>query len=95
MESNTRSPQVDLREFAFESRTGVVDQILRSLGPGESTEVIDDTDPQPMLLRLGQYLPGQFIWDVSQVDAGQWLARLAKAPAAHSEGRCCGACGGS
>jgi uncharacterized protein (DUF2249 family) len=95
MTSNTCTTRVDLREFARESRPGLVDQILRGLSPGASTELIDDTDPQPMLLRLGQYLPGQFSWDVSQVDAGQWLARLAKAPAAHGEGRCCGACGGS
>lgn len=86
---------VDLRAFARDSRPGLVDQMLRGLSAGSSAAFIDDTDPQPLLLKLGQTVPGQFSWDVSQPDAGLWLAQLAKAPAARSEGRCCGSCGGS
>lgn len=89
------SSQIDLRAFARESRPGLVDQMLRGLSAGGSAAFVDDTDPQPLLLQLGKFLPGQFSWDVSQPDAGVWLAQLAKAPAARNEGRCCGACGGS
>lgn len=84
---------IDLRAFARESRPGLVDQMLRGLAVGGAAAFLDDTDPQPLLLKIGEFLPGHVRWEVSQPGTGLWLAQLEKAPA--DRGRCCGACGGA
>lgn len=94
MASNAPSAPVDLRGIARESRPGRVQELLLTLGAGSSAELIDDSDPNPMLLRLQRELPARFAWDAREVGAGIWQARLSRAAAGHGEGRCCGACGG-
>ncbi|MFT7775216.1 DUF2249 domain-containing protein [Roseateles sp.] len=95
MAPNTCSSLIDLREFARETRPGRVSEILNALGPGESTELIDDVDPTPLLAGLRKAVPGQFTWNVGAAGTGLWLVRLDRLPAEPGEGRCCGACGGS
>jgi uncharacterized protein (DUF2249 family) len=94
MAPNTPPTQVDLRGIARESRPGRVQELLLALDAGGSAELIDDSDPNPLLLRLQRELPARFAWDAREVGAGVWQARLSRAAAAHGEGRCCGACGG-
>ncbi|NCT83793.1 MAG: DUF2249 domain-containing protein [Comamonadaceae bacterium] len=95
MAPNPCSSPIDLREFARETRPGRVSEILQALGPGESTDLIDDADPTSLLAGLRKVMPGQFTSDVGAAGTGLWRVRLARLPAGRSEGRCCGACGGS
>ena len=95
MAPSTSSSQIDLREISRETRPGRVSEILHALGPGESTELIDDADPTPLLAGLRKVLPGQFTWDIGPAGPGLWSVRLAGLPVGQGDGRCCGACGGS
>ncbi|CAM3901351.1 DUF2249 domain-containing protein [Roseateles saccharophilus] len=86
---------VDLRGLAAESRPDRVHGILLGLSPGDVAELIDDRDPNPMLMQLLRESPNSFTWDAGPAGDGVWRARLARAAAGgHGEGRCCGSCGG-
>jgi uncharacterized protein (DUF2249 family) len=72
---------------------------FRSLGGGESMELINDHDPRPLYYQFQAEMPGQFTWEYLQNGPEVWRVRIAKEPnpeaaQANAGGGCCGgACG--
>lgn len=86
--------KIDLRPLSPRERHPLVFNTLRSLGAGESVELINDHDPRPLQDQLRAEWPGDFSWDALQSGPDVWRVRIVKL-APHGDGRCCGSCGGA
>lgn len=98
MTLTTYGTKVDVREIAPRDRHPMIFSTFRSLGVGESMELINDHDPRPLYYHFQAELPGQFSWDYLQTGPEVWRVRIAKqAAAAETAARGCGgggcACG--
>lgn len=93
MALTTYGTAVDLRPLAPRERQPLVFNTLRSLGSGESLDLVDDQDPRPLREQLASEAPGRFAWNETQSGPEVWRVRIVKL-AGHREGGCCGACGG-
>ena len=94
MTLTTSGTRIDLRPLAPRARHPLVFNTLRSLGNGESVELINDHDPTPLREQLRAEWPGGFAWDDQQAGPDVWRVRIVKL-ASHGDGRCCGSCGGA
>jgi len=95
MTLTTFGTKVDVRELAPRDRHPLVRSTFRSLGVGETMELINDHDPRPLYEQLQAEAPGQFGWDYLQSGPDLWRVRIAKLAKSGSDGRCCGGCGGA
>jgi len=95
MTLTTFGTKVDVREFAPRDRHPLVRSTFRSLGVGETMELINDHDPKPLYDQLQAEMPGQFGWDYLQSGPDVWRVRIAKLTKSGSDGGCCGSCGGA
>ena len=86
--------KIDLRPLALRERHPLIFNTFRSLDAGESVELINDYDARPLLDQFCTEWPGGFAWDELQSGPDVWRVRIVKL-AAHSDGRCCGSCGGA
>lgn len=93
MTLTTYGARIDLRPLAPRERHPLIFNILRSLGAGESVELIYDHDAGPLLDQFRAEWPGRFAQDDVESGPDVWRVRIVKL-AAHSDGRCCGSCGG-
>lgn len=87
--------KVDVREVAPRDRHPLIFSSFRSLGLGETMELINDHDPKPLYYQLQAEMPGQFGWDYLQSGPDVWRVLIAKLKKSHSDGPCCGSCGGA
>jgi uncharacterized protein (DUF2249 family) len=95
MTLTTYGTKVDVREIAPRDRHPLIFSTFRSLGAGESMELINDHDPKPLYYQFQAELPGQFSWDYLQTGPEVFRVRITKLGQGHSDGRCCGSCGGA
>lgn len=98
MTLTTYGTKVDVREIAPRDRHPMIFSTFRSLGAGESMELINDHDPKPLYYQFQAELPGQFSWEYLQSGPEVWrvrIAKQAKPASAHAQGGCCGSCGGA
>ena len=95
MTLTTFGTKVDVREFAPRDRHPLVRSTFRSLGVGETMELINDHDPKPLYDQLRAEMPGQFGWDYLQSGPDVWRVRIAKLKKLDNDGKCCGCCGGA
>jgi len=98
MTLTTFGTKVDVREFAPRDRHPLIRSTFRSLGVGETMELINDHDPKPLYDQLQAEAPGQFGWDYLERGPEVWrvrIAKLAQSDSADSAGKCCGSCGGA
>lgn len=90
----TYGTKIDLRPLAPRERQPLVANTFRSLGAGESVEILADEDPTPMRDQLQAQWPGRFDWEAVQPGGPNlWRVRIVKL-AGHGDGSCCGSCGG-
>ncbi len=90
-------PAIDLRTIAPRDRHAVVFSRVDALKAGQSLQLLNDHDPQPLRWQLEDRCFGQFAWAALESGPAVWcvqITRVAAAPAA--SGSCCsgGACGG-
>jgi len=95
MTLTTYGTKVDVREYAARDRHPLIRSTFRSLGVGETMELINDHDPKPLYHQLQAEMPGQFGWDDLQSGPDVWRVRIAKLAKSDSGGTCCGSCGGA
>jgi uncharacterized protein (DUF2249 family) len=96
MTLTTYGTKIDVRDVAPRDRHPLIFSTFRSLGAGETMELINDHDPKPLYYLFHAELPGQFGWDYVQRGLEVWRVRIAKlGTSGHSDGQCCGACGGA
>ena len=97
MNSSTIIPSLDLRALPPRDRHTLVFSTFKALLPGESMELINDHNPQPLKGQFESGLFGAFDWTPLESGPGQWRVQIAKPAASkpvHGVDACCGSCGG-
>lgn len=94
MSETACTSQVDVRPLMPRERHATVFQKFRALAVGETLELINDHDPRPLFHQLDAESPGQVGWDYLEQGPATWRVRIARKARPHSNGQCCGACGG-
>lgn len=95
MTLTTYGTKIDVRQFAPRERHPLIFSTFRSLGAGETLELINDHDPRPLHYQFQIEMPGKFTWDYLQSGPDLWRVRIQKVANAHGDGQCCGSCGGT
>lgn len=88
---------IDLRQVAPPARHSLIFSTFAALLPGQTLELINDHDPQPLNEQFQIRSPGLFSWSYLEQGPQVWrvqIGKSAKTPSA--SGSCCsgGACGG-
>ncbi len=86
---------VDVRTIAPRERHPLIFSTFQNLAKGQFLELVNDHDPRPLYYQFQTELPGQFAWDYVQNGPDLWRVRIRKQGQGHSNGQCCGSCGGS
>ncbi|MEO8805595.1 MAG: DUF2249 domain-containing protein [Burkholderiaceae bacterium] len=87
--------KIDARDVAPRDRHSLIFATYRSLGVGETMELVNDRDPKPLYYEFQADMPGCFGWDCLQSGPELWRVRITKVTHPHANGQCCGACGGA
>ena len=89
---------LDLRQVAPLARSSLLFSRFSALQPGQTLELINAQDPQPLNEQLQLRAPGLFSWRELEQGPLLWRAEVGKSAAAKSAtaGSCCsgGACCG-
>lgn len=84
--------KIDVRAIAPRERHPLIFNTFRSLGSGETLELVNDHDPKPLYYQMQAEKPGQFAWDYLERGPEVWRVRITKLAASHADGNC--SCGG-
>jgi uncharacterized protein (DUF2249 family) len=95
MTLTTYGTKIDVRTVEPRERHPLIFNTFRSLGASESMELINDHDPRPLHYQFREQMPGLFSWDYLQTGPDTWRVRITKLAGGHSNGQCCGSCGGA
>ncbi|HJV72148.1 DUF2249 domain-containing protein [Ideonella sp.] len=95
MTHSTQGTTIDVREIPPRERHPLIFSTFRGLAAGEALELVNDHDPRPLYHQFQAEMPGQFSWGYLQAGPELWRVRIQKHGGAHSDGRCCGSCGGA
>lgn len=95
--------RIDVRAIPPRDRHTQIFATFRSLGAGESMEIVNDHDPRPLYAQFDAQAPAGFAWTYLEQGPDTWRVRIDKLAAtspqagaapAHGNGSCCGGCGG-
>jgi uncharacterized protein (DUF2249 family) len=86
--------RLDLRGEAPAQRDAAALSAFRALPLGESLDIVDDHDPQPLFLQFQRESPGNFSWLYREFGPDVWRVDVRKLSRSHGSGECCGACSG-
>ena len=86
---------VDVRTIAPRERHPLIFSTFRALQAGEAMELVNDHDPRPLYYQFQAEMPGRFTWDYLESGPDVWRVRITRLTGAHSNGQCCGSCGGA
>jgi uncharacterized protein (DUF2249 family) len=86
------SPALDLRQIAPPQRHALIFGTFADLLPGQSLELVNDHDPQPLKQQFQLRSPGEFNW--TYLDQGPQVWRVQIAKTAKAKSSCCGGCCG-
>jgi uncharacterized protein (DUF2249 family) len=78
MTLTTYGTKIDVREFAPRDRHAAIFSTFRSLGTGETLEMLNDHDPRPVFFELQSEMPDRFTWDYLQTGPDVWRVRIRK-----------------
>lgn len=90
---------LDLRQTALPQRSSLLFSHCAALLPGQTLQLINDHDPEPLNVQFQLRSPGLFNWTYLEQGPQQWRVEIGKSAAAASNaapGSCCsgGACCG-
>lgn len=86
---------VDVRAIAPRDRHPLIFSTFRGLAGKQAMELVNDHDPRPLYYQFQAELPGRFSWDYLESGPDVWRVRITRLASGHSNGQCCGSCGGS
>lgn len=86
--------QIDVRQLACEQRHSLIFSTFGSLAAGKAMELINDHDPKPLRNVFQAQYPDKFGWEYLEQGPLTWRVAITKLADAHSNGQCCGSCGG-
>ena len=96
MTTTSTPTRVDVRELAPRDRHPLIFSTFRSLAAAQAMEIVNDHDPKPLYYQMQAEQPGQFSWDYLDQGPDVWRVRITRLGAGdHSNGQCCGSCGGA
>lgn len=95
MNATSQATTIDVRTIVPRERHPLIFTTFRRLGGGEAMEIVNDHDPKPLYYQMQAEQPGQFSWDYLENGPETWRVRITRLAAGHSDGRCCGSCGGA
>lgn len=93
------APSIDLRTITPRDRHALVFSRFDALQPGQSLQLLNDHDPQPLRFQLDDRAFGQFEWTTLESGPAAWRVQItrigATSPKATSDsccsgGACCG-----
>ncbi len=87
--------ELDIRHLPAEASFVAVLRRLLSLDPAESLDVVAAADPRALHERFLAEAPGRFSLNYIENGPERWRLRIARRPASHGAGSCCGSCGGN
>jgi uncharacterized protein (DUF2249 family) len=85
---------IDVRQITPRERHPLIFSTFRALQANQAMELVNDHDPRPLYYQFQEQLPGGFSWDYLEAGPDLWRVRITKLAGAHSNGQCCGSCGG-
>ena len=88
------SPVIDVRTIPPRQRHALIFQTFEGLDPGQSMQLVNDHDPQPLYFAFESQLFGQFGWQYLEEGPDVWRVAISRKNAAKGHGTCCGSCGG-
>jgi uncharacterized protein (DUF2249 family) len=92
----TTSPaHIDVRTIPPRERHALILSTFRGLATAASMEIVNDHDPRPLYYQMQAEQPRQFSWEYLESGPDVWRVRITKSAGGHSNGQCCGSCGGS
>jgi uncharacterized protein (DUF2249 family) len=88
--------QVDVRALECTDRHALIFSTFASLAAGKAMELINDHDPKPLRNVFQAQYPDNFGWEYLEQGPATWRVAITKLTKAkgHSDGQCCGSCGG-
>jgi uncharacterized protein (DUF2249 family) len=89
--------RVDVRTIAPRERHPLIFSTFDGLAAGQAMELVNDHDPKPLYYAVQAQVPNGFTWDYLEQGPDTWRVAITKTKAkpSHSDGQCCGSCGGS
>jgi len=91
--STLSASTLDLRQIAPPQRHAMIFSTFEALLPGQSLELVNDHNPQPLNDQFQMRSPGQFSWNFLEKGPQVWRVQIGKI--AKPAGSCCGGgCGG-
>lgn len=87
--------RVDIRPLPPRERHPLIFSTFNQLAAGQAMELINDHDPQPLHHQFQAELPGRFAWEYLEQGPDTWRVAITRLAATHSNGTCCGSCGGA
>lgn len=94
--SHTSAPAaLDIRTLAPRERHPLIFSTFSQLRAGQAMELINDHDPQPLHQQFQAEWPGKFSWAYLEQGPATWRVAITRLASAHSDGQCCGSCGGA
>lgn len=94
--SHTSAPAaLDIRTLAPRERHPLIFSTFGQLRAGQAMELINDHDPQPLHHQFQAKWPGKFSWAYLEQGPATWRVAITRLASAHSDGQCCGSCGGA
>lgn len=86
---------LDIRTILPRERHPAIFRTFGQLGAGQTLELINDHDPQPLRHQFQAEMPGKFGWTYLEQGPDTWRVAITRLKPAHSDGQCCGSCGGA
>ncbi len=73
-----RVPELDARTIDPALRNAAVFGVLVALVPGSSAVIIDEAEPEVVLMLIAERFPGQYEITGAQAAPGEWRAKFAR-----------------
>jgi uncharacterized protein (DUF2249 family) len=86
---------LDIRAIPPRERHPAIFSTFGQLGAGQTLELINDHDPQPLRHQFQAEMPGKFDWAYLEQGPDTWRVAITRLKPTHSDGQCCGSCGGA
>jgi uncharacterized protein (DUF2249 family) len=93
--TNAAQTLIDVRTIAPRERHPLIFSTFGALEEGKAMELVNDHDPKPLYHQFEAQMPGGFSWDYLEQGPQTWRVSITKVKSAHSQGKCCGSCGGT
>jgi len=87
--------RIDVRDIDPSRRHPLIFSRFKQLADGDSLELVNDHDPQPLRRQFELLAPSEYAWSDLQQGPALWRVAITRVRPAQQAGTCCGSCGGA